>query len=107
MSEKNTPGVGPVLENHNLDAIPEAHSYLLYGDQRYDFTMPDSSSFDPNMEFLLEESIESHRFGAYKVEFHQRYIRDWMQGESPAAKFSFEELLSIREECIAKLSQIN
>src|SRR5262245_39413610 len=38
MSERNTPGVGPVLERHALTEIPEAHCYLRCNGTRVDLT---------------------------------------------------------------------
>src|SRR5262245_28840900 len=38
MSERNTPGIGSVLAAAGVDVIPEAHCYLTYEGQRYDFT---------------------------------------------------------------------
>jgi hypothetical protein len=38
MSERNTPGVGAVLDRHGLDCIPEAHCFLRYRGERIDIT---------------------------------------------------------------------
>src|SRR5215510_6425949 len=34
MTERNTPGVGPVLDRHGLDRIPEAHCYVVWQGER-------------------------------------------------------------------------
>jgi hypothetical protein len=38
MNERNTPGVGSVLQGHGLKFIPEAHCYVKVGDKRIDVT---------------------------------------------------------------------
>src|SRR5688572_23514874 len=37
MSEQNTPGVGNVLRVEGLTVMPEAHCYLMCGEERFDF----------------------------------------------------------------------
>ncbi len=57
------------------------------------------------LSFLHEETITPRQVAAYKVEVHQRFMLEWL-GHSPlAARFTFEQLWSIREECIAALSR--
>ncbi|HEY3305406.1 MAG TPA: hypothetical protein VGL70_17935 [Candidatus Binatia bacterium] len=38
MDERNTPGVGAVLQRYGVAALPEAHCYLMYEDLRIDVT---------------------------------------------------------------------
>src|SRR5713101_4597563 len=38
MSDNNTPGVGAALRAAGIEAIPEAHCYLMCGERRFDYT---------------------------------------------------------------------
>ena len=98
MDGENTPGVGPVLARHGLDAVPEAHCYLAYRGARVDLTRITATG--PIEDFLYEETIEPDGIGAYKLGVHRRFLRGWAgeRGLDP------EEVWRIREECIGALS---
>lgn len=103
MSEANTPGVGPVLARHGLDAIPESHCYLICEGQVVDLTHFDSTPEEPIRPFLFECTIDVGQVGAGKRDAHQAFLQRWAQ--SPEAQgLSGDALWAIREECIAALS---
>jgi hypothetical protein len=102
MNEHNTPGVGTVLEKYGLSSLPEAHCYLTYQGLRVDVTRSGVESSEPIEEFLYEESISPDQIGSYKVELHQRFVRQWV---AKANKRGWEEIWRIREECIAALRE--
>src|SRR6266850_7246900 len=56
MSERNTPGVGQVLNKYGLSYIPEAHCYLRYKGERIDVTGVPTGA-EPIDELLYEEPI--------------------------------------------------
>jgi len=58
MNEKNTPGVGKVLSDYQLDYIPEAHCYLKYQDQIIDVTRSDLSPEEKIIHFFLKKSLD-------------------------------------------------
>lgn len=99
MDGRNTPGVGPVLDAHGLDAIPEAHCYFRYGGSRFDFTRS-SSDGAPIERFLHEETIDPAQIGDYKERVHRAFLAEW----SESLDRDPEGLWAIREECIAALS---
>lgn len=101
MHERNTPGVGQVLEQHGLTYVPEAHCYLMSGEERIDVTRAGVTG-DPITHFLFEQEITPEGIGALKTELHQEFIKRWLteQGESR----TFGELWAIREACIKALS---
>jgi hypothetical protein len=103
MSDRNTPGVGPVLSKYGLECIPEAHCYL-----RYQGTLIDiigvAVGAEPIGPFLHEEPITIEQIGAYKVDCHRRFLGDWLARRAAADALSLEEAWRIREECIAALS---
>ena len=93
MHEGNTPGVGQVLNEAALPYIPEAHCYLVYQSQRIDITRSGSEASEPIDRFLHEEVIAPPQIGDYKVEVHQRWIRQWMQtAEGGAGERNFEDV---------------
>jgi len=98
MTEANTPGVGRILANHRMEFIPEAHCYLTYQGERFDFTKEIDPEQEPISKFLKEETISPEQIGAYKTEFHKTFLRDYYSPER------LDEIWSIREECINTLS---
>ena len=99
MNEQNTPGVGATLRKYGLSLIPEAHCYLAYRGTRIDFTRPGKIT-EPSGPFLIEERIEPHQIGKYKVEKHRRFVYEWAE----ARTLDFEYVWHVREECIAALA---
>lgn len=99
MDANNTPGVGPVLQRYGLHAIPEAHCYLAYHGARIDLTR--AAPARPVANFLHEESIEPEGIGAYKVDTHRAFMREWASQRG----LDFEQVWRIREECIVALSE--
>jgi hypothetical protein len=102
MSERNTPGVGPVLGAHGLSYIPEAHCYLRYQGERIDMTgVPPGA--EPIARFLHEEPITVEQIGAYKNDLHRAFLRDWIARVDSTSGRSLEDVWRIRETCIAAL----
>ena len=105
MHEHNTPGVGKVLGKYGLSYVPEAHCYLTYESVRIDVTRSGVEPVEPIREFLHEETVTSEQIGDYKIQLHQRFLREWLASADVARKRSFDEIWKIREECIAALAQ--
>ncbi len=105
MHERNTPGVGIVLDQHGLSAIPEAHCYLAYQGVRIDITRSGAEPTEPISRFLYEEAIVPEQIGDYKVQLHQRFLCDWIAEKGSPTSLSFAEIWRIREKCIAALAQ--
>lgn len=101
MNEINTPGVGAVLNSHNLEYIPEAHCYLDYDNNRFDFTRISVTS-EPIQEFLVEKIINPEDIGEHKTNFHKEFLKQWIEKEKLSC--DFEHLWKIREDCIKALS---
>jgi hypothetical protein len=100
MKESNT-NIGNSLSGI-IDYIPEAHCYLNINGERLDYTTR-SSSFEKIKNDLLEEiEIESHQVGEFKVKYHQEFIKKWLNDTK--SNFSFHEIWTLREKCIAHLS---
>ena len=93
----NTPGVGPVLRRYGMDFIPEAHCYLVYRGARVDLTVAGERKTLP---FLDEEEIEPGGIGAYKVQRHREFVREWAMARSLKPEMARQA----REECIQALT---
>jgi hypothetical protein len=105
MTERNTPGVGPVLTKHGLPSLPEAHCYLTYDGRRVDVTRSSVIPSEPIQRFLYEETIVPDQIGRYKTELHQRFIKNWAVTSKVVGSRDWQEIWQIREECIAALSE--
>lgn len=105
MHERNTPGVGKVLDKYGLPFLPEAHCYLTYRGERVDVTRSGLEATEPIRRFLHEETISPDQIGDYKVRVHQQFLQQWSAQTALTHRRSFAEIWSIREECIAALAQ--
>lgn len=103
MNEINTKGVGSVLVAHQLNYIPEAHTYLKIYGSVLDITRnaTNKASFEDSL--LSEQEILPHQIANYKVNWHQNFLKQWIEKEQ--LPYSFEEIWKIREKCIEALSQ--
>lgn len=101
MNEKNTPGIGALLRDKNLDYIPEAHTYLKQNNVILDYTSNNPSSFVDHL--LHEEEILPVQITGYKENLHKSYIRKWRSENS--IPYTVADLWSLREQCIANLSK--
>lgn len=103
MNGTNTPQVANTLTKHNLKYIPEAHTYLKYQDQYFDFTKNGSSPSDFVGYLKFEKEILPIQINQYKVQLHRDYLRKWLD-ENISVSLSFQEIWNIREQCILELS---
>ncbi len=104
MNEKNTPGVGKVLEKANLEYMPEAHTYLVFEKNRIDITREIEAETSPFDFLLLEKEIQPNQIGKYKVNLHGEFLDKWRKEKN--VNYSLEALWKIREDCIYALSQM-
>lgn len=103
MNQQNTPKIGTVLLENNLDFIPEAHCYLKTENHYLDITSKESQ-FEKLKNVILEEiEIEPSQVNDFKIAYHQAFIKKWIIENN--ISFTFEELWEIREKCIFNLSQ--
>lgn len=108
MTERNTPGVGRVLERNGLAMIPEAHCFLRYGRARVDVTRVLADRSNGSITRLAHmEVISPDQIGRYKNEVHRHFLREWITRRSLTSAFTLDEIWSIREECIAALAHLS
>lgn len=106
MQERNTPGVGVILDRYGLDIVPEAHCYVIYDGVRIDVTRSGVDPAEPWLDFLHEETIAPEQIGEYKIALHRRFMQRWASANyATAGGRTADALWRIREECIAALAQ--
>ncbi|CAM1345617.1 hypothetical protein [Tenacibaculum amylolyticum] len=104
MNATNT-NIGDTLKDSAVRYIPEAHCYLKIDGERIDITSI-GASFDKIEKTLLsEELIRPDQVATFKVNYHQEYLKDWIEKEEINA--SFNEIWELRERCIQYLSENN
>lgn len=102
MKASNTPGIDKVLEKYGVEYLPEAHCYLDIEGVKSDFTNPNADLSAIENDLIEESEIQPDQVGEYKVNYHQDYVKKWI--EQSGLSFSFSEIWKIREECIQALS---
>lgn len=102
MTESNTSKIFPILSENNLEYIPEAHCYLKYRNERIDATSATSDFAKIENDILEEIEIQPEQVSGFKIKFHQKYLKNWIQKEK--IDFKFEEIWAIREKCIKNIS---
>jgi len=102
MSESNTLNIGSALQENGLTYLPEAHCYLNIEGKRVDWTNETADFSKIEADILEEIPIEAEQVGAYKVAYHQDYLKKWLlESRLP---FDFNTIWVIRETCIENLS---
>jgi hypothetical protein len=104
MSEKNTPGVGHVLDRYQIASLPEAHCYLRVHGTRIDVTRENCGPQELIARFLHEEDIAPDQIGDYKTVLHRQFLQRWIAQSGASGGRSVDEIWRIREECMAALT---
>lgn len=99
MSEENTPGVGVVLSKESLLCIPEAHCYLISGNERFDYTGLSSGSCSVFDALLSEHIVAPADLMQTKKILHMNAMANW----ASTIGISVSNGWVIREACIAVL----
>lgn len=102
MDEKNTPGVGEVLKKYDLPYMLEAHTFLAYDEEEYDYTFSGSHTMAWKESVLMQTTIDTDQIGDFKKEYHQSVLLDWISRDR--LPYSLLDLWEIRQECIQALS---
>jgi hypothetical protein len=103
MNEANTPKLGNLLSNNNIEYIPEAHCYLKIDNSYFDFTVENPLYPKIKNDILEEIEIEPNQVSEFKVDYHKNYLKKWIL-ETNQSK-SFDEIWTTRENCIQQLSK--
>ena len=103
MNEKNTK-IGLILKDNNLEYLPEAHCYLKVNGNVMDVTSKESNFENLKNDILEEIEIKAHQVSEFKIKYHQDFIKKWIINNQ--INYKFEDIWKIREQCIAKLSEL-
>lgn len=103
MNEENTSKIFPLLSENQVDFIPEAHCYLKINGIPLDVTTSESFYNKIENDILEEIEIEPFQVAEFKVDYHKDFLKKWIN-ETNQTK-SFDEIWTIRENCIQKLSK--
>jgi hypothetical protein len=104
MSKLNTPQIGATLDMYGLTYILEAHNYLSFGNEIIDCTKTSFSVDNFVADLVAEIEIEPNQITDYKVNYHKQILQKWLS-ENSQINLSFNELWTIREQCIEDLSK--
>lgn len=100
MSERNTPGVGALLDSADIGSIPEAHCYLRLGGRRHDFTGLSSGESSPFDALRSEHVVAPTDLIEEKARLHRGAMQAWAAGRA----WTFADAWTLREQCIAALA---
>ncbi len=103
MNQNNTPNIGSVLQDNLLNFIPEAHCYLKINGTRTDVTTSHSYFKKIENEIIIELEIEPEQVAVFKVNYHKEFLKKWIITNN--IKKGFDEIWSIREQCILNLTE--
>lgn len=103
MNEENTSKIFPLLSENQINYIPEAHCYLKVDGIPLDITTSESFYAKIKNDILEEIEIEPIQVANYKVNYHKDFLKKWII-ETNQNK-TFNEICTIREKCIQKLSE--
>lgn len=95
--------LGPLLEQHSLPYVPEAHCYLKYNGAILDCTNAHSSAADFLPELIREITITPEQTTDFKIAFHKQYIQECVRREPAFMHITATELWAVREACIGLL----
>lgn len=103
MSQENTPKIGSELSKNGMDYIPEAHCYLEINNQKVDITSNNSDFQKIEKDIIVEKEIQPKQVSDYKVAYHKSFLKQWIKDNT--LDFSFDEIWTIREQCIENLTE--
>lgn len=104
MNGENTKGVEKVLKEYGLEHVPEAHNYILYKEERYDFTSNIDSDKSPFDSLLEEVPIRTDQIADFKHEYHRTYLTNWLKQNKLRGRWNVDKIWQVREDCIRELS---
>ena len=103
MNSDNTPGTAEVLNESELVYLPEAHCVIRHGDVMVDLTTTESSYEAIISDILQTQVIEPGQIGAWKVNYHKRFLANWLiEG---CIDMTLDQAWKLREQCIMAISR--
>ena len=103
MSAETHPKLTAFFSEKPYDCIPEAHCYLRYKGDRFDYTDSSNSLERIAPRIVREQRAEPQQLVDWKPMIHKHYLEGWLK-RNPQIGLSVDELWKQRETCISLLS---
>ncbi len=103
MSPETNPVLTDFFANKPYTAIPEAHCYLRYNGERFDYTAVGFDKEKIGAKIIREQRAEPNQVSEWKPAIHKHYMESWLK-RNPQIELTVDELWAEREQCIALLS---
>jgi len=104
MSAETHPKLTAFFSDKSYDCFPEAHCYLRYQGDRFDYTDSSNALARIAPKIVREQRAEPQQLVDWKPMIHKHYMEGWLK-RNPQIELSIEELWSEREEAIVELSK--
>lgn len=105
MNATNTPKLKSILEENDLEYIPEAHCVLKVNGEYEDLTFNTSTIKNIENDILDKKEVSLGFILNNKTDFHKDYLETFIANNSEFTKKSFDEIWTIREACIQILGE--
>ena len=102
---ENMPTIAPLLNALDINFFPEAHCFLEGEHGALDVTFKDQS-IQPKFKILAQITLCPDEMRAYKVKWHQNYLKKWMKDLRLDQHYSLDDIWQKREAWIKVLSQL-
>ena len=90
MNALNTPALHEFLKKRGVESFPEAHTYLVFGDRRCEFTRSEMEAVFTE-EILTEKAVKPNEL-ASKPAWHKAYMEQWISDQE-GIPYSCDDLL--------------
>jgi hypothetical protein len=104
MSAETHPKLTTFFSGKPYVCIPEAHCYLRYKGERFDYTDSSDALSRIAPKIVREQRAEPQQLVDWKPMIHRHYLEGWLK-RNPQVELSVEELWAEREKAIAALSR--
>jgi len=104
MSAETHPKLTNFFSDKSYDVIPEAHCYLRYQGERFDYTDSSNALDRIASRIIREQRAEPQQLVEWKPMIHKHYMEGWLK-RNPKIEISIENLWKEREVAIEILSK--
>lgn len=104
MSAETHPKLTAFFSDKPYNSLPEAHCYLRYQGERYDYTDSSNALERIALKIVREQRAEPQQLVDWKPMIHKHYMEGWLK-RNPQIDRAVEELWVEREVAIVELSK--
>lgn len=102
MSAETNPKLTSFFSDKPYDCLPEAHCYLRYNGERFDYTGPGFVIERIAPKIVREQRAEPQQLAEWKPNIHRHYMEGWLR-RNPQIDRTIDALWAEREQIIASL----